>query len=169
MNMFVEKAEADVLAANWVVLIKKVNWDGRIYCNLILDLDDCETRCRGKLQTWAPNKCGVIDCFIGIARSETKPCAPGAGGEVGGILMRHIRFFKPYHKFFFLFWLKWDSHHKTFRNIQFPLAPLFSPTRSHCVSSLSYIPPLLGSVGPSRAHLWCLPELSWFWSQISEL
>lgn len=121
MNMFVEKAEADVLAANWVILIKKVNSDGRIYCNLILDLDDCETWCRGKLQTWALNKCGVIDCFIGIARSKTKLCA------LGGILMRHIGFFKPYHKFFVLFWLKWDSHHKTSRNIQFPLAPLFSP------------------------------------------
>lgn len=78
MNMFVEKAEADVLAVNWVVLIKKVNSDGRIYCNLILYLDDCETRCRGKLQTRALNKCGVIDCFTRIARSKTKPCAPGA-------------------------------------------------------------------------------------------
>lgn len=161
MNMFVEKAEADVLAANWLILIKEVNSDGRIHCNLILD--DCETRCRGKLQTWALNKCGVIDCFIGMARSKTKPCAPG------GILMRHIRFLSLIISFSSYFGSSETVITRPLEISSFLSLPFSLPTRSHCVSSLSCIPPLLGSVGPSRAHLWCLPELSWFWSQISEL
>lgn len=76
--MFVEKAEADVLAANRVLLIKKVNSDGRIYCDLILDLDDCETLCRGKLQTWALNKCGAIDCFIENCSIQNQTVCSGA-------------------------------------------------------------------------------------------
>lgn len=62
---------------------------------------------------------------------------------------------------------EWDSRH-TIADVSSLLS--FLPMcleASGWVSGLSYIPSILGSVGPSRAFLWCPPELIWFWSQIS--